>query len=100
MRWSAVSVESVMLRLPIRLIFVLLAAAPFVPAQRGAPIEQQLTFVPYQAGGIYDVGETVGWTVTPGPVSPRYSYKWVIRRNNAVVLKEGKVDLSSGSHTI
>jgi hypothetical protein len=42
----------------------------------------------------------VGWTVTPGPVTPTYSYKWTIRRNNAVVLKEGKLDLSSGKDKI
>ena len=78
---------------------LLLAAAPFGFAQRG-PIEQQLTFTPYHASGIYDVGETVGWTVTPGPVTPTYAYKWTIRRNNAVVLKEGKLDLSSGKDKI
>ncbi len=42
----------------------------------------------------------VGWTVTPGPVAPTYSYKWTIRRNNAVVLAEGKLDLSSGKDKI
>ena len=83
-----------------RFVFALLAATAFALAQRGAPIEQQLTFAPYHAGGIYDVGETVGWTVTPGPVTPKYSYKWTIRRNNAVVLKEGKLDLTSGSDQI
>src|ERR1044071_2997086 len=100
MTWSIISVESVMIRIPVPLAFALLAAAPFALAQRGAPIEQQLTFVPFHASGIYDVGETVGWTVTPGPVQPKYSYKWTIRRNNAVVLKEGKLDLSSGSDKI
>ena len=75
------------------------APAPPGAAQR-APIPQQLTFTPYHASGIYDVGETVGWTVTPGPVTPTYSYKWTIRRNNAVVLKEGKLDLSSGKDKI
>jgi cephalosporin-C deacetylase-like acetyl esterase len=69
-------------------------------AQRGAPIPQQLTFAPDHAGGIYNVGETVGWTVTPGPVEPTYSYKWTVRRNNAVVLKEGKLDLSTGKDRI
>lgn len=69
-------------------------------AQRGAPIPQQLTFAPYHANGIYEVGETVGWTVTPGPVAPAYRYKWTIRRNNAVVLKEGTLDLSSGKDKI
>jgi cephalosporin-C deacetylase len=55
---------------------------------------------PYHASGIYDTGETVGWTVTPGPATPTYAYKWTIRRNNAVVVKEGKLDLSSGKDKI
>lgn len=63
-------------------------------------IQQQLTFTPYHANDIYAVGETVGWTVTPGPVPPAYGYKWTIRRNNAVVLKEGKLDFSSGQDKI
>lgn len=63
-------------------------------------IQQQLTFTPYHANGIYDVGEIVGWTVTPGPVAPSYAYKWTIHRNNAVVLKEGKLDFSSGKDKI
>ncbi len=68
-------------------------------AQR-APIPQQLTFTPYHANGIYKMGETVGWTVAPGPEAPTFAYKWTIRRNNAVVLKEGKLDLSSGKDKI
>src|SRR5579871_2427727 len=82
-----------------RFLFLLLAIVAFGFAQR-VPIVQQLTFAPYHASGIYDVGETVGWTVTPGPVTPTYAYKWTIRRNNAVVLKEGKLDLSSGKDKI
>ena len=81
-------------------VFVLLIAAPCLLAQRHPPIVQQLTFAPYHASGIYQVGETVGWTVTPGPIAPTYAYKWTIRRNNAVVLKEGKLDLSSGQDKI
>ena len=77
---------------------VLAAALAF--AQRRAPIPEQLTFTPYHASGIYQVGETVGWTVEPGPVAPTYAYRWTIRRNNAVVLKEGKLDLSSGQDKI
>ncbi len=65
-----------------------------------APIDQQLTFTPYHASGIYETGETVGWTVTPGPVVPTYSYKWTARSNNAAVLKEGKLDLSTGQDKI
>jgi cephalosporin-C deacetylase-like acetyl esterase len=70
-----------------------------VSAQR-APIPLQLTFTPYHASGIYEVGDAVGWTVTPGPVPPTYAYKWAIRRNNAVVLKEGRLDLSGGKASI
>lgn len=89
-----------MSRIRTRLLFAFVATAAFSAAQRGAPIDQQLTFAPYHTSGIYDVGETVGWTVTPGPVTPTYAYKWTIRRNNAVVLKEGKLDLSSGKDKI
>jgi cephalosporin-C deacetylase-like acetyl esterase len=76
------------------------ASAQLASAQRGGPIPQELTFTPYHTTGIYNIGETVGWTVTPGPVTPTYSYKWTIRRNNAIVLKEGKLDLSSGRDKI
>src|SRR5215471_8425319 len=72
---------------------------PAPPAPRPT-IAEQLTFTPYHASGIYDIGETVGWEVTPGPVTPTYSYRWTVRRNNAVVLKEGKLDLSSGKDKI
>ena len=82
-----------------RITWAILFAGAYAFAQR-APIAQQLTFTPYHATGIYDIGETVGWTVTPGPVAPTYAYKWTIRRNNAVVLKEGKLDLSAGSDKI
>src|ERR1039457_4382749 len=88
-----------MTRIRARFLLSVLAAAPFSFAQRG-PIDQQLTFAPDHASGIYAVGETVGWTVTSGPVTPTYAYKWTIRRNNAVVLKEGKLDLSSGKDKI
>ena len=86
-------------RFRVSFAFSILLAAACAFAQR-APIPQQLTFTPYHANGIYKIGETVGWTVTPGPVAPTYAYKWTIRRNNAVVLKEGKLDLSSGHDKI
>lgn len=89
-----------MTRIYPRIALAVLLTAALASAQRGAPIPQQLTFTPDHASGIYDVGEMVGWTVTPGPVDPTYTYKWTIRRNNAVVLKEGKLDLSSGKDRI
>lgn len=81
------------------LLVVLLATVGFGQPPR-APIPQQLAFTPYHKSGIYDIGETAGWTVTPGPVKPTYAYRWTIRRNNAVVLKEGKLDLSSDKDRI
>jgi len=89
-----------MIRIYRRVALAVFFAAAFASAQRGGPIPQQLTFAPYHASGIYQIGETVGWTVTPGPAEPAYSFKWTIRRNNADVLKEGKLDLSSGKDKI
>jgi cephalosporin-C deacetylase-like acetyl esterase len=88
-----------MTRSRVLIVFSVLLASAYAFAQR-APIQQQLTFTPYHANGIYKIGETVGWTVTPGPTTPTYAYKWTVRRNNAVVLKEGKLDLSSGQDKI
>jgi cephalosporin-C deacetylase len=84
---------------PLRNITVRLDGAASA-APRRARIAEQLIFTPYHATGIYDTGQTVGWTVTPGPVPPAYSYKWTIRRNNAVILKQGKLDLSAGKDKI
>ncbi len=78
-------------------LLILTATLSF--AQRPV-IPQQLAFAPYQQSGIYDVGDTVGWTITPRPTTPTYLYKWTARRNNAVVLREGKIDLSTGKDTI
>ena len=89
-----------MTRIYTRVALAVFVAASFASAQRGGPIPQQLTFAPYHANGVYNIGETVGWTVTPGPVDPAYSFKWTIRRNNADVLKEGKLDLTSGKDKI
>ena len=89
-----------MTRLSSRVLLAIVLFGASLGAQQRPPVPQQLAFAPYHASGIYDVGETVGWTVTPGPVPPTYAYKWTIRRNNAVVLKEGKLDLSSGKDTI
>jgi cephalosporin-C deacetylase len=79
--------------------FSILFACTCTSAQR-VTISQQLTFTPYHVDGIYKIGETVGWTVTADPAQPTYAYKWTIRRNNAVVLQEGKLDLSSGRDKI
>jgi len=83
----------------ITLAFLLPLVAPVVFAQPAPPV-QQLAFRPYHPSDLYDVGDTVGWTVSRGPSPLTYAYKWTIRRNNKVVLKEGKLDLSSGKDRI
>src|ERR1035438_7538298 len=83
----------------IKLAFLLPLVAPVVYAQPAPPV-QQLVFRPYHASGLYDVGDTVGWIVSRGATALTYAYKWTIRRNNKVVLKEGKLDLSSGKDRI
>jgi cephalosporin-C deacetylase len=82
------------------LVSAVLLANPTLTLAQRTPIQEQLTFTPYHANGIYQTGETVGWTVTPGPVAPTYAYRWTIRRNNAVILSEGKLDLSTGRDKI
>jgi len=89
-----------MIRMRLRVGFAAWFTAALCAAQGRAPIPQQLTFTPFHASGIYEIGETVGWTVTPGPEEPAYAFQWTIRRNNAVVLKKGTLDLSSGKDRI
>ncbi|MEN3337046.1 MAG: hypothetical protein V7647_722 [Acidobacteriota bacterium] len=89
-----------MIRLLVRPLVALALASASLSAQRGGSIPQHLVFAPYHATGIYEVGETVGWSVTPGDMPPPYAYKWTIRRNNAEVLKEGTLDLTDGKNKI
>lgn len=79
------------------LLLPLLASA--LHAQPAPPV-QQLVFLPYHASGLYEVGDTVGWVVSPARTAPTYAFKWTIRRNNKDVLKEGKLDLTSGKDRI
>ena len=86
-------------RVALSVSFLAAMLAPGVSAQHSPPVEQ-LMFRPYHASGLYEVGDTVGWVVTPGHTAPTYAFKWTIRRNNKEVLKEGKLDLSSGKDKI
>ena len=62
-----------MIRMLPRALVALALISTTLSAQRGVAVPQQLAFTPYDASGIYDVGETVGWTVTPGPTPPTYA---------------------------
>lgn len=79
---------------------LLLTSVPVLAGQPAPPV-QQLVFRPYHPSGLYGVGDTVGWIVTPSATAPTsYAFKWTIRRNNKDVLKQGKLDLSSGKDRI
>ena len=75
-------------------LFVALFSTP-------ASAQQDLTFTPFHANGIYQPGEKVGWTVTrpTGAAGPtRFAYD--ITKNELEVLRSGTLDLSSGTATI
>lgn len=63
---------------------------------------QQLSFTPSHKNGIYELGETAGWTVTlpQGVAAPTGNYTYLIRKNNFATIKTGTLDLSSGSAAI
>jgi len=63
---------------------------------------QQLTFVPFHSSGIYRTGEKAGWTVSlpKDAAAPTAKYSYEIKKNNFDVIRNGALDLSSGSTTI
>jgi cephalosporin-C deacetylase-like acetyl esterase len=79
-----------MIRLALALVCAFAAAAP----------AQQLSFTPFHANGIYDVGEKAGWTVTQAASATVSKYTYVIKKNDADVVRTDTLDLSSGTATI
>ncbi len=62
---------------------------------------QQPTFTPYKAGGVYGVGEKVGWTAAlPPGATPAAAYTYTVKKNNQDVIKTGALDFSAGRATI
>jgi cephalosporin-C deacetylase-like acetyl esterase len=60
-----------------------------------------LSFAPFHASGIYELGERAGWTVTlTDKTAAPASYNYSIKKNNLDSIKTGTLDLSSGSATI
>jgi len=75
-------------------LIILLAAAPLCSAQ-------QLTLTPFKPGGIYGVGEKVGWTASlPSGAAPGGGFKYTVKKNNLETIKTGTLDFSSGLATI
>jgi cephalosporin-C deacetylase-like acetyl esterase len=61
-------------------------------------VAQPVALAPRHATGLYALGEPVGWMVTwTGPAAPPADgVAYTLKRNNAVLLKAGKVDLRQG----
>ena len=81
---------------------LLFCVVPLTAQQAQAPSSPQLSVTPFKPTGIYDIGEKVGWTITPpaAVAHPATVYNYVIRKNNLDVISSGKIDLSSGRATI
>lgn len=71
---------------------LLVLAAPS-PAQH-----PHLRLAPYRPGGIYALGERVGWTITAMPGAKAAGrFRFVVRKNNQDPIRSGTLDLSSGT---
>lgn len=81
---------------PLRTVFAALVLALLAG---GVCRAQQLKFTPYKAGGVYAVGEKVGWTAEPPPARAA-AYTYAVRKNNQTVIKTGTLDFSSGRAVI
>jgi cephalosporin-C deacetylase-like acetyl esterase len=60
--------------------------------------EQPPTVVPYQTDGIYERGETVGWTIING--DNRGDFDYVLKENNFTVLEEGPLEFRDGKSKV
>jgi cephalosporin-C deacetylase-like acetyl esterase len=67
----------------------------------GPCLGQQLVITPRNADGLYKAGEAANWTITRGPQATATTATYTIRKNGVMPpIKEGSLDLSSGSATI
>jgi cephalosporin-C deacetylase-like acetyl esterase len=80
--------------------------ACFVAAPLGTDAQpasaQQFIFTPFHANGIYERGESAGWTVTApdGVTRPVTNYTYLVKKNNFDIIKTGALNFSSGRAVI
>jgi cephalosporin-C deacetylase len=80
-----------------RICFLIYACVACSPC-----IAQQIVLEPYKSSGIYEPGETAGWSVHPadGTTAPRGAYHYTIKKNNQDVIKTGNLDLDSDKKSV
>lgn len=80
----------------------LLLAPSLLAASAGAQELPNVNLVlePFHKNSIYNVGERAGWTVHALLGAGYTKYRYELRENNLKVLKEGILDVSSGTGTI
>lgn len=63
---------------------------------------QPVTLKPFNPTGIYACGEKAGWTVTlpEGAAAARGGHAYVLKTNNAEVVKSGPLEFTAGAGTI
>jgi cephalosporin-C deacetylase len=64
------------------------------------PAMPAVSAVPDRAGGIYHVGDTVGWTLTLPAGLEAQGWHFVIKRNGLAVVREGALTFAGGSARI
>ena len=78
-----------------------ISAVIFFLAAASVCSAQLLTLTPHKPGGIYGIGDKVGWTATlPQGSVPSGQYAYTIRENNQDVIKTGTLDFSGGRAVI
>jgi len=72
-------------------------AVPVLLSLQGLPERRPMPLiVPLKPGGIYELGERAGWTLlkpNEGPLP--VSYRYLVKKNNSAIIKEGVLDLTS-----
>jgi cephalosporin-C deacetylase-like acetyl esterase len=65
-------------------------------------MSQEIVATPLKTTGVYDIGEKIEWRVEiKGQITPPINEaKYVLKKGGLTVLKEGTLDLSSGSATL
>ena len=75
---------------PLCSLLVLLLSAAVCSAQQAATSSPPITLAPYEPGGIYALGETVGWRVSARAGAPAADYTYTAKKNDLEIIKTGR----------